>query len=661
MKRKYLISVLLISLLLTAGKVIAETVETADQSADYSDMFQSALLETNEIATQTRLNVDDMPAFVTILYRDDLLNNGINTVFDALSLVPSVQLFTEASGINQVIFRGVKEKGKVKLLVDGVDINNIYRGSVFCYYSFPIELIKRIEVIRGPGSEVYGSGAMSGVINIVTLNSDHLSTSKVFGSIDTYGQYRTGMLYSQSLDAWHIGVDGYYAKGNKGLDVGPDKGGTYGQTDEASQDYSAGMSAENDHVKLTLRLKRGQNGIAFGGAYYLPDPQDTKGLINKSLVSEAAYNNSFSAGVDYSVKAGYTTYNQEVESRMQPTSYGNLMSTANYKEDRMFAEGTIKISRYTEHILTGGIRFDNDRERYDTFHMYLDTDPDTSLTPSSTTIEPDGSRQLTSFYLSDQYAYNSSIDFSTGLRWEIDSDADNPLSARLGMVYRANEKLSYKALYSHAYRIPSWIELYLAVPGPFSGKNDLSSEKSDTIEFGTIYTTGLKSRLGGNVYCTRIHDLIVFDHETVSYQQGGKNRYLGTELTWRYDFSENTDIDSNLSYMYAVDSEGDQLPDIAHWLANVTLSHTFLNGLISTTRLRLVSKCKRAEGDTRSDLSGYTIVDESLSYRYKKVQFIASLKNLFDADVRYPAPPDTYINDYPRNGRFALFMISWEL
>jgi len=657
MKKKYL-------LLLSLGIILfSAPIARAGAGDDpvYSELFHDGLKETSDIATKTRLNVDDMPALVTILYQEDLLQNGVDNIFEALSLVPGVEQFMESSGARQLIFRGVKEKGKIKLLLDGIDINNTHRGSIYYYYDFPIELVKRIEVIRGPGSELYGSGAMSGVINIVTHSADALSPCQAFGSIDSYGQYRGGMLYSDQVNSWHLAVDGYYTKGNKGIDAGPDKGGNYGQSSEQAQDYSTGLVAENPHIKVTARLKESQDGVTFGRSNYLERLHDKKGLINRTFFTEAQYNDVFASGLEYTAKAGYSSYSQEVESRVMPAPEGDLISYVNYKEDKLYADGSLKFSLFDQHLLVGGVRFEDTEERYDTFRFYPEVAPDIQLMPGTSVIQPDGARLVTSLYLNDQYAFSDALEFSFGLRQNFDSDADNPISTRLGMVYRHNDNWSYKAIYSHAYRVPSWIELFVAVPGPFMVKNELSSEQSDTVELGTVYKTGLNSRLGFNVYSTWIKDLICYDVATVSYTQGGENTYVGAELTWKYNFSENTDVDLNLSYVYGTDDDGNKLPDIADWLGNVTLSHIFTGGIVSDTRLRLVSGRGRAEGDTRSSLEGYGTVDQTLSYRYKDFNFIVSLKNLFDADVHYPAPAGTYVDDFPRDGRTAIFKISWDL
>ena len=142
----------------------------ANENLKLEEDFLSSLDEVSEIATKTKLNIDDTPSFVSVLRSEKLKKLGIENVFQALSLVPGVQLKRETSGVPVVVFRGVTQKGEVKLMVDGVTINNSYRGSIYHYLDFPIEMVERIEVIRGAGSVLYGSGAISGVVNIITKN-----------------------------------------------------------------------------------------------------------------------------------------------------------------------------------------------------------------------------------------------------------------------------------------------------------------------------------------------------------------------------------------------------------------------------------------------------------------------------------------------------------
>ena len=176
------------------------------------DDFLQSLDEVSEIATKTKLNIDDSPSFVTVLHSDKLLKLGVNDVFEALGLVPGVQLKREKSGVPVVVFRGVSQKGEVKLMVDGVTINNSYRGSIYHYLDFPIEMVERIEVIRGAGSVLYGSGAISGVVNVITKSSNKDSKNSVFVSGGEYDNHKGGAIVSTNIGEFNFSLDAYYQK-----------------------------------------------------------------------------------------------------------------------------------------------------------------------------------------------------------------------------------------------------------------------------------------------------------------------------------------------------------------------------------------------------------------------------------------------------------------
>ncbi len=630
----------------------------SSQNDSYEELFSQGLEETSEIAANTRLNIDYIPAFVTILQQEQLLQLGIDTVYEAMALVPGVELFMESTGAKQLIFRGVKEKGKVKLMIDGIDINNNFRGSVYYYYDFPIELVKRIEVIRGPGAILYGSGAMSGVINIVTKSSDNNNRATIFGSASSYDTYKGGMLMNGKInDSWHGAMDGYYTRGNKGIDAGPDKYGSFGTSDESLRDYAVGLSVGNEHLKLTTRFKRSREGIAFGGKYnFFPSKNDKKGLINSTFFTELQYGGQIIPEICYCLKTGYSRYEQEVEGRAMMTPAGELISYVDYGEEKLYADLSFT-SSLAVHKIIAGFRFEDNQEIRGDFNLYLENHPENLLMPDKV-IKPDVSREVYSFYFNDNYHWNEFLEFSFGLRYDDYSDVESTVNPRLGLVYRFSDQLNFKAMYSRAHRVPSWIELYINVPVPYTKKNNLDPEKSDTVELGFVFNSGLNTRLGFNVYWSEINDLIIYSAADVSYAQDGSHNFQGGEFFLQHDFSTGTALDFGLSFVYGEDCDNKKLPDIASWMSNLSLTHTFVQGIISATRLRYVSNRRRAAGDDRHDVNGYLTCDETLSWHYHDFDFIAGVKNIFNNDVRFPAPANTFRDDYPREDRTFIFKIS---
>ncbi len=131
--------------------------------------------EQTELATKTGLNADYVPGMVTVLSGDELLIRGARTVWEALSLVPGISLGMEFTGERQVLARGVGHgyvSGNIKFLLDNVSMNSTLLATANPVLNIPIEQVERIEVIRGPGSSVYGEFAYAGVVNVITRRGD---------------------------------------------------------------------------------------------------------------------------------------------------------------------------------------------------------------------------------------------------------------------------------------------------------------------------------------------------------------------------------------------------------------------------------------------------------------------------------------------------------
>ena len=233
----------------------------ANDNLELENDFLKSLDEVSEIATKTKLNIDDTPSFITVLHSQKLQKLGITNIFEALGLVPGVQLSREISGVPIVAFRGMMQKGEVKLMIDGITINNAYRGSIYYYFSFPIELIQRIEVIRGSNSVLYGSGAISGVINVITKNSQKNLLNTFFVSTGSNDNNLGGFLYSSQLDSIKFSVDSYYHEEKKMIE---NPNGISANNDRHLKDYSIGVNISSDHFAFLGRVKSEKMGNAYG-------------------------------------------------------------------------------------------------------------------------------------------------------------------------------------------------------------------------------------------------------------------------------------------------------------------------------------------------------------------------------------------------------------
>lgn len=144
--------------------------------ADVTDLSLEALLDIPvEVATRDVRSARAAPGVVYVLTREDILASGARDLLEVLQLVPGFTFHSDVEGAVGVGFRGIwGHEGKVLLMVDGQELNEpLYSTTQFGHHVL-VHAISRVEVIRGPGSAVYGGNAELAVINVITRTAEEL-------------------------------------------------------------------------------------------------------------------------------------------------------------------------------------------------------------------------------------------------------------------------------------------------------------------------------------------------------------------------------------------------------------------------------------------------------------------------------------------------------
>ena len=133
------------------------------------------------IATGSRQPIAKAPAVATVRTAQDIQNMGATDLDEVLETIPGLHVSRDPFGYQPAyIFRGIYSKfnPQVLVLINGVPLTNLFHGDRgLIWGGMPVNAIARVEVIRGPGSALYGADAFAGVINIVTKNFDDLEDS----------------------------------------------------------------------------------------------------------------------------------------------------------------------------------------------------------------------------------------------------------------------------------------------------------------------------------------------------------------------------------------------------------------------------------------------------------------------------------------------------
>ena len=176
---------LLMTALITGSVVWGGTSVFAEEALQEYTLDQMVVT-----ATRTEKKIIDVPASVEVVTAKDIEKSGAVYVDDALKKVAGIAV-SRTGGIGNskpvVSMRGVKSGSDVLVLVDGQPMDNAYSGTVN-WTDIPVDSIEKIEVLKGPGSAIYGSNAMAGVINITTKDSEkmHAKTSLTYGTNHTW-------------------------------------------------------------------------------------------------------------------------------------------------------------------------------------------------------------------------------------------------------------------------------------------------------------------------------------------------------------------------------------------------------------------------------------------------------------------------------------------
>ncbi len=154
-------------------------------------------------ATRTEKKIDDAPASVTVITKEDMEKYNIQTLDDAIKYEAGLYVRRGkgiADAIPRVQMRGLYGQNRTLVLLDGIPLNGGYSGNV-SWNNISFDNVERIEVIRGPASALYGGNAMGGVINIITATPQKLEAGAHlgYGSDDTigYGVYAGDLLFNR--------------------------------------------------------------------------------------------------------------------------------------------------------------------------------------------------------------------------------------------------------------------------------------------------------------------------------------------------------------------------------------------------------------------------------------------------------------------------------
>lgn len=646
-----------------------------------NDLF-AILEQESELATKSKKNIDYLPGLITVLQQKTFKRYGAKTVREVLELVPGIDF-----SMDNLIMRGVGNayvSGKAKIMLNGVFFNDTASSNAPYLLQLPIEIVERIEVIRGPGSALYGEYAYNGVINIVTQKE----SDKLFAGYEDFGHAHDGRhgglatFYKDpdlmmQLIVTDASSDGPYTKAGSDILYQPTLSSNIplshapGSVEELHDERFYIFDLAYKKFSLAAYALKNDEGAYFGQANALPENDGKPNYHHRREAFEAKQGLSLDDDLELTAKAGILTSEFRLSKlEVFPEGFsGPLLSfpdgiyAGNYaKEEKRYGALELSVASIADHKVLLGAEM-SESLVVDTY-LERNIDPSTYATLGSYQrfTREDGplkgntpSRTVRSLFAQDEWSTGEKNTVTLGLRYDDYDDIGESYSPRIAAVHELSPTQILKVQYAHAFRPPNYLELYMQ-NNPFGqGDASLKAETVDTYEAAYIFNNREDIvRIG--VFYSLLKNLIGLQHANKIfsvYTNAGDATLQGVELEFEKHYFYDTTMRAQLSYV-DTQNEEDILNRYANWIATLGLTKRFNHNAGTALLYRYTGEKEREAGDTRSALAASNRVDTSLFYdnfMTKGLDISAGIKNLLDETILYPAPKETYAGDYPRAGR----------
>lgn len=422
---------------LTPGDAQPSPSPVPAQSAEQTELegLLKILSEETAVATKTRMNGDYVPGIVTVLHGDEMAALGVRTVWDALSMVPGIEAVRDPVGVPSLVVRGIQfpfNSGNVKVLIDSMPATRDNAGFNSIVLDLPIQLVERIEVIRGPGSVVYGDFAYMGLVHIVTRKTGlgfHARPEEGGGfSGGFFGGGRTASGWEYALSA--SGSAGGSADVPARREVDDVRGFGFGSLRYRGFSLSASVATrEVDDPSAGLQTFDGQQTHTVLDARYAFD-------LSQTARMEVRLNDRISR-----FRTGTADLDGDVIE-------GGVGLTWN---------GAAKQSWLFDASLT---RSNIDRAVFRTpLPPPLPGAPPPPPGPAGFTISGEN-LAFASVMAQNTIQASSKADLTVGARLDRYGDVDTRVTPRASLVYRASDRHILKFQYAEGFRAPNFFELY---------------------------------------------------------------------------------------------------------------------------------------------------------------------------------------------------------
>jgi outer membrane cobalamin receptor len=648
---------------LSAGMLCMAVAGVQANNVDLLSLSLEELMQTNiTSSTLTEESLRTVPSSMTVFTRADIRRLGIQNLPQLVNLVPGYKgTRSDFSSQNQSISSRGRRLGtvgsEVLVLIDGQRLNNDWSGGASQDDALiSLENVARVEFIRGPGSSIYGSNAVMGVINIITEGARELvleagADGRRHASAQWQWQGDVGRaaLYAGKTKSTGQAVTIYEPFPNAST---PD----YVNTRDPFQSEDLYLQAELGDFSLNARVAQ-REMTQFYVSGYVDNENNLSSTDSQSI--NVGWHRTLASGVKLEGHVFGSLKAFDLRAAASLTPY--LIVDGGVKEEELGTQWLLQGEYQQAHWLLGW-------EWRNPALVKTDATLGPPENPGQLNLSqaPEDGRYIQGIFGQYQTPLTENLALTLGLRRDSYSDFGAHISPRMGLVQQWGDKDTFKFLYSEAFRAPSRIETSVINSSGFEQNPKLAPETAKTAELVWLRLIA-GGYVSGTLFNTNVEDAIV---ETVTPQLkrswGNSQQTVGgMEFEWQNVWYEHWQ--SRLAVTRILNPVG-----FIH-----TESNTLLSGSLSYQNnpwtFSLIANYQGAKRDPNeqdvpanitttefTEYSGHSVYNAYVSYLLEcQIELYLRVDNLFDKDYLLPAHRPANFVGVPGSGRSFRAGLRW--
>ncbi|MBZ0157660.1 MAG: TonB-dependent receptor [Alphaproteobacteria bacterium] len=618
-------------------------------------------------ASRFEQEVYEAPSSVSIITADEIRKYGYRNLADVLHGVRGF-FVTYDRNYHYIGVRGFARPGdfntRILLLVDGHRLNdNIYeQASIGTLSLIDVDLIDRIEIIRGPGSSLYGSNAFFGVISIITRSGRHLKGFEASGEVGSFssrqGRISYGNRYARGMETLLSGT-AYESRGQSTIYYREfdDPVTNGGKVENGDGDRFHSLFAKQSFRDFTLEAAFVRRQKEIPTASYGTVFNDSRNqTIDSQSFLDLRYEHSYSGQFEAMARVFYDHYSYDgdyVYDRAAPDGTGSRVLNTDYAQGDWWGAEVQLTGRFHERhrIVVGAeyrITIRQEQGNYDT-EVYLD--------------DRRKSRNW-AFYFQDEVSLHDALVLNAGVRLDQYQTFGSTVTPRAALIYRPFERTYLKFLYGKAFRAPNAYENYYRDFGVIKANPDLRPEMVSTYEaileryFGENYRGALSA------FYYRIHDLISQQTDPsdglLVFRNVDEVKARGLELEVEGKWDGGWEGRIRYALQKAQDGKsGERLTNSPEHVASFAVTVPLTGQrLFSSLEEQYVSRRKTRGGGTTGSyfLTNITLFGRGV---VKGLEMSGSVYNLFDTKYEDPGGAEHLQDAILQDGRSFRVKLTW--